>query len=249
MSTPVNRTERRKVDKGHGRLLDRFLRRAGHFLLPTRCLLCGEAGADGRDLCRACADALPRNRCACPRCAVPLPAPGICGECLQDLPPLTETRAAFVYGFPLDRLAPRFKFHRDLAAGRLLAELMAEEFAALPHPDAFVPVPLHPRRLRLRGYDQALELAKPLARALDVSLRADLLSRRRATAPQSELDKAARQRNLRNAFVVASGKPLPQHAVLIDDVMTTGATLHAAARALLKAGVVRVDAWVAARVP
>jgi ComF family protein len=240
MFMPVNRIATLEVDS--------WLRRAGRWLLPPRCLLCGEGG-HGRDLCASCAATLPRNRNACLRCAVPLAEPDVCGECQRRPPAMTETRAAFVYGFPLDRLAPRFKFHRDLAAGRLLAELMADEMADAPRPDAFIPVPLHRRRLRRRGYDQALELAKPLSRALRVPLLANTLERRRATAPQSELDAAARQRNLRNAFAVVSKRPMPHHVVLIDDVMTTGATLRAAARALLFAGAQRVDAWVCARVP
>ena len=112
-----------------------------------------------------------------------------------------------------------------------------------------MPIPLHRSRLRQRGYDQALELAKPLARALGVPLRNDLLRRRHATAPQSELHADERQRNLRDAFVTNAGVVLPAHVALVDDVMTTGATLHAAATALHRAGVARVDAWVCARVP
>ncbi|MFT4257702.1 MAG: ComF family protein [Pseudoxanthomonas sp.] len=224
-------------------------RRAGRWLLSPRCLLCHEAGTNGRDLCRACTTALPWNRSACLRCALPLPVAGVCGHCLHQPPPLAQAHAAFVYGFPLDRLAPRFKFHHDLAAGQLLAGLMADAFAALPRPEALLPVPLHRRRLRRRGFDQALELAKPLSRVLNLPLRADLLRRHRATAAQSELDAVARQRNLRDAFVVETRQRLPQHVVLVDDVMTTGATLHAAANALLRAGVARVDAWVCARVP
>ena len=136
MSGTVNLDSAPKVDSRRG---DGWWRRAGRWLLPPRCLLCGEAGAHGRDLCAACATALPWNRSAGTRCALPLPEPGVCGECLQRPPALTETRAAFVYGFPLDRLAPRFKFHRDLAAGRLLAELMADGLAAAPRPEALVP--------------------------------------------------------------------------------------------------------------
>ena len=230
--------------------VDGWLRRAGRVLLSPRCLLCGETGMDGRDLCAACAAALPWYHDACPQCAIPLPAPGDrCGACLRAPPVMHETHAAFVYGFPLDRLVPRFKFHNDLAAGRLLAELMAESFASLPRPAALVPVPLHRERLRRRGYDQALELARPLARALQVPLLADALVRTQATAPQSELDAGARQRNLRRAFEVRAGASLPDHVVLVDDVMTTGATLEAAARTLRRAGVARVDAWVCARVP
>lgn len=157
--------------------------------------------------------------------------------------------AALVYAPPLDRLLPRFKFHGDLAAGRLLAALMCETAPRFPRDAALVPVPLHRRRLRQRGYDQALELAKPLARACARPLRDDLLRRARATAAQSRLHADQRKRNLRNAFSVNAGVALPASVVLVDDVMTTGATLHAAAKALRKAGVARVEAWVCARVP
>ena len=237
----VNRMDAVKVDG--------WWRKIGRTLFAPRCLLCTEPGLSGQDLCAECRHALPWNRNACLRCAIPLPTSGVCGECLQQPPPLTETHAAFVYGFPLDRLVPRLKFHHDLAAGRLLSELMAEAFAGLPQPQALVPVPLHATRLRQRGYDQALELAKPLAQTLGIPLRAEALQRKRATAAQSELHADARQRNLRDAFALPPGHALPQHVALIDDVMTTGATLQAAARTLLRAGVLRVDAWVCARVP
>jgi ComF family protein len=155
----------------------------------------------------------------------------------------------FLYGFPLDRLLPRAKFHGDLAASRQLAMLMAPALAAADRPEAVVPLPLHRERLRRRGYDQALELARPLARELGLPLHEGLLRRQRATAPQSRLDAVQRRRNLRDAFVVErSGRPAPGHVVLVDDVMTTGATLHAAAIALRRVGVARVDAWVCARV-
>lgn len=218
-------------------------------LWPTRCLACGERGHGARDLCLACADALPWNRIACPGCALPLSTPALaCGRCLRRTSPLDTIHAACMYARPLDRLLPRFKFHGDLAAGRLLAQLMADTCASLPQPHAVVPVPLHRARLRSRGYDQALELAKPLARALGLPLHGNTLLRLRPTAPQSELSAPARRRNVRDAFVARDGATLPVHVVLIDDVMTTGATLHAAAKALRRAGVQRVDAWVCARV-
>jgi len=156
---------------------------------------------------------------------------------------------------PVERLLPRFKFHHDLAAGRLLAQLMLHALRDVPRPDALLAVPLHPSRLRRRGYDQALELARPLARSLQLPLMTDGLTRTRATAArtrataaQSELDAAARKRNLRGAFSARPGA-WPEYVTLIDDVMTTGATLSAAASALRAAGVARVDAWVCAWVP
>lgn len=229
--------------------IDRWLRRAGRILLAPRCLVCGQAGAQGRDLCAACTAALPWNRAACPHCALPTPHGQACGPCLRSPPPVATTLAPFVYGFALDRLVPRFKFHQDLAAGRLLAELMAQALATAARPEAIIPVPLHATRLRTRGYDQALELARPVGRMLEVPVLAGVLQRQRATAAQSELDAAARRRNLRGAFAIRAGAPVPGHVVLLDDVMTTGATVHAAARVLLRAGAKRVDAWVCARTP
>lgn len=218
-------------------------------LLPPRCLLCGEPGSGGRDLCAACLRSLPRNHCACPRCAIPLAVPGTCGRCLRREPLVHASRAAFVYAPPVDQLLTRYKFHNDLAAGRLLASLMLDSLADAPRPQALVPVPLHRSRLRRRGYDQALELARPLARALGVPLAPGLLERRRRTGAQSELGAMARRRNLRGAFHVPPGRDLPLHVALVDDVMTTGATVQAAALALRRAGVERVDAWVCARTP
>ncbi|MCE7032389.1 ComF family protein [Lysobacter sp. GX 14042] len=223
---------------------------AARLLFPSRCLACEAPGVEGLDLCPVCLAALPWQPRACIRCALPLPQPAgddTCAACLTEPPPLAACHAACRYQAPLDRLLPRFKFHGDLAAGRLMSQLMARAFAGLPRPAALVPVPLHRARLRQRGYDQALELAKPLAAVLEVDLQAGLLRRQRHTRAQSTLDAASRRENLLDAFVVSGSGGLPGHVVLVDDVMTTGATLHAAAEALLDAGVRRVDAWVCGR--
>src|SRR6478672_2312889 len=238
MASTVNRTPPSKVDGLAAPL---------PWLFPLRCLVCGAAGTDGRDLCDACHADLPWQGRACIRCALPMPWPGPCGDCQSQPPPLDHVAAVFDYAFPLDRLLPRLKFHADFAAGRVLARCMAERLVDAPRPQALVPIPLHPARLRRRGYDQALELATPVARALALPLLANALRRRKATTAQSRLDAAARQRNLRDAFTAAPAR-LPAHVALIDDVMTTGATLHAAALDLRAGGVERVDAWVCARV-
>lgn len=252
----------------------------GRALLPPRCLVCEAPGAGDRDLCADCLEALPWNGVACHRCGLPLaaaeprdalrslpgttarargtlpstlgsPAGTACGRCLRRPPPLDATVAVLAYRFPVDRLVPRFKFHGDLAAGRLLVGLMAEALADRPSGvsvQALVPVPLHPARLRQRGYDQALELARPLSQALQLPLCADGLRRVRATQAQTTLDAANRRRNVRGAFLARAG-PWPASVALLDDVMTTGATLAECARALKQAGVAHVEAWVLARAP
>lgn len=225
-------------------------RRLNRWLLPWRCLLCGDAGADGLDLCAACAAELPRNTRCCARCALPLASPAaMCGACQRRPPPWDAAWAPFRYGWPLDRLEARFKFGRDLAAGRALAELWRRLPSPTERPALILPVPLHRARLRQRGYNQALELARPLGRAFGVPVRHGLLVRARATAAQSELDAAARRRNVRGAFAVRTGPALPSHVAVLDDVMTTGATLAECVRALKRAGAQRVDVWALARAP
>ncbi len=219
----------------------------GRGLLSSHCLLCGSSTV-GPDLCRACLASLPRNAIACGHCALPLDAPApYCGHCLQHPVPWQSAWAPFRYGWPLNLLVTRFKFSGNLAAGRVLAQ--AWQLAGKPRdlPDCLVPVPLHRRRRQQRGYNQALELARPLAREWDIALAPQLLQRCRATPPQSDLDAVARRRNLRHAFMArVPGRP-PQHVALVDDVMTTGATLAVCTRALRHAGVERVDVWALAR--
>lgn len=235
------------------------MRRGSFSLLPPRCLLCAQGSDDMRDLCSDCAADLVRNRSACARCALPLPiAAPLCGECLRKPPPFDAAFAPFEYAHPLDLLLTRLKFGNSLAAGRVVAELWIAALrdalrsggiAALP--DVVLPVPLHVDRLRERGYNQALELARPLAQALQLRLVTDLLQRERATSAQTDLDAAARRRSLRDAFALfhAKDRALPPHVALVDDVMTTGATLRECARVLKRAGVARVVVWAVARAP
>ena len=229
--------------------LARLLRWGSRCLLPPRCLVCAEAGVDGLDLCRWCRAELPWNDPACPRCALPLAAGADCPRCLAEPPPFARAHAAFRYEFPVDRLLPRFKFHADLAAGALLATLLQWSLDPGEWPQALLPVPLHRSRLRRRGYDQALELGKALARETRLPLVASRLRRVRRTQAQTELGASARRRNVAGAFALAPGPPLPAHVALVDDVLTTAATAEALARALKAAGARRVSAWALARTP
>ena len=225
-------------------------RQLQRWLLPLRCLLCGAPGCNGIDLCAGCATELPRNPSCCARCALPLAKPAaLCGECQRRPPPWDAAWAPFRYAWPLDRLESRYKFGRDLAAGRVLSTLWQAEPRAVALPDLIVPVPLHRGRLRQRGYNQALELAMPLAKALDVPMRHDLLQRQRATPAQTELDAVSRRRNVRGAFSIRPDVTIPGHVAILDDVMTTGATAAECARVLKRAGVTRVDIWSLARAP
>jgi ComF family protein len=225
------------------------------WLFPPLCMLCGEAGEDGLDLCRECTAALPWLGNACPVCALPLPAAEVgvrCGRCRGARSALTFAHGAFRYEWPIDGLLRRFKFDGDLVAGRLLTQLMVRELGTAPFAQIcsgsamLVPIPLHAVRLRARGYDQAAELTRGLSHALRQPW-CFALRRRVATQAQSALQATARRRNVHDVF--ESVAPVPHHVVLVDDVMTTGATLRSAARTLRGAGAGRVDAWVCARVP
>jgi ComF family protein len=220
-------------------------------LFPPTCLLCGGAGDGRRDLCRDCAAALPRAAVACPVCALPLAAgapPLPCGRCQRRPPPFAASYAAFVYAPPLDRLVQGLKFGQRLSHARLLGELLAGQLAARdgPLPELLLPVPLHPRRQRSRGFNQALELARPVARRLGVTLCAHGCRRQRDTAAQSGLPAAARRRNVRGAFAVdvAVGG---RRVALLDDVVTTGHTVTELARVVAGAGAERVEVWCLAR--
>lgn len=220
------------------------------FVLPFRCLLCGGSGVDGLDLCRDCANELPRNRRCCARCALPLAeSAALCGQCQRRPPPWDAAWVPFRYAWPMDRLEARFKFGADLAAGRVLSALWLREPQLIERPDVIVPVPLHRHRLRTRGYNQAIELARPLASAMRLPLHYAWLQRERGTAAQTELGAAARRRNVRSAFVARTDVAWPEHIALLDDVMTTGATLAECARVLRRAGVKRIDVWALARAP
>jgi ComF family protein len=154
----------------------------------------------------------------------------------------------FAYAWPLDALEGRFKFGGSLAAGRVLSACWMEAGPPPLTPELIMPVPLHTSRLRHRGYNQALELARPLARRYRLPLAHDVLRRVRTTEAQTDLDAGARVANVRAAFAVHR-LPAQKHVAIVDDVMTTGATLAECAHVLLAAGVERVDVWALARTP
>lgn len=223
--------------------------------LPGNCLLC-DGPAPRLSLCTGCLDDLPWNTARCQCCALPLAVDqSHCAACLQRSPLQTLALAPLRYEFPLDHLIAGLKYHRQLAHAPLLGELLKQQIqqAGCPAPDLLLPVPLHKKRLAERGYNQALEIARPLARHFSLELETRLLQRPLATRPQMELDAKARAGNPRGAFALDEirlqqlGKI--QSVAVIDDVMTTGATLAEITRLLAEAGIEHIELWVVARTP
>lgn len=209
-------------------------------------MLCG-AVAHHAGLCAGCRADLPWHRAPrCPQCALPTPDGQRCGACLRQPPAFDRTHAALVYAFPADRMIPRLKYQGRLALAPALGTCLADALADVPRPDRLVPMPLHPARLRERGFNHARELARPVARTLGIPLDATLCTRVRDTPPQQGLAHAARRRNVRGAFACSADLSGLRIAV-VDDVMTTGTSLDELASALKRAGAAEVQCWVVAR--
>lgn len=226
-----------------------------NWLYPPSCILCGDLTDTGRDLCQGCEGDLSSTTPACPICALPIPhrSPKLpCGRCLRKRPLFERCLAPYRYLPPADELIGGLKFNGRLSHARIMGELLANyvrtQLTPDNYPQALIPVPLHPHRLRERGFNQAVELARPVARRLNIPLRWRLCQRQVPTSPQTGLSAVERRRNLRNAFRVSDLRGIRQVA-LIDDVITTGATVTELTRTLLRAGAARVEVWAFCRTP
>lgn len=220
--------------------------RFAQWLFGGTCLLCRGAAAQG-PLCAPCDADLPRlEQALCPRCALPSPAGAICGRCLAQPPHFDATIAALAYRFPADVLVHALKFRGELALAAVLARLLAARIGPDPAVSCLVPVPIASARLRERGFNQALEIARHVARATGTRLAPELCDRARETPAQTDLPWAERGSNVRGAFRASRALDGASIAVL-DDVMTTGATLDEIAATLKRAGAARVVNWVIAR--
>jgi len=220
------------------------------FSLPSRCGVC--AAWPARPVCACCLRRFAAPRLRCVRCALPVPAgASTCGACLREPPPLSACHAAVAYGYPWSGLVARFKFQGEAGWARSFARLMRDAAsidAALAASELVLPMPLSPGRLAARGFNQAMELARRLAPRDKVA--GGLLLRLRDTAPQAALGRAQRWDNLRGAFGVdplAAAGLRGRRVLLVDDVMTSGASLFSAAAALRQAGCADVAAAVFAR--
>lgn len=229
--------------------------RVQYTLYPPVCVLCGDQGKhtgnQGLDLCEPCSKALPRLQSACVRCAEPLSnhatTESLCGRCQVTPPAYHRCLSPFCYQPPADHLIQSLKFQGRLEMAQLLGRLMAGWLSQVieSRPDLIIPVPLHSQRLRERGFNQAAEIARPIARQLGCLLDTSCCRRINPTPPQSALSRKERIRNIKGAF--EANRPVTGHVAIVDDVMTTGSTANELAATLLRAGAERVDVWVCAR--
>ena len=239
-------------------LLDRLRK-----CLPGSCLVCGFPVRRVISLCEDCENRLPRVRLCCGVCGIPLSTSGstsICGRCLLKPPPFTLCRGVFHYRSPISNLLARFKYHGHFASGRALAWQLAQRLidyyetieamsGSVQLPQLLIPVPLHKRRLRERGFNQAALISKVITQRTAIPMANHLLIRTRHTEAQSRLHAINRAVNLNNAFSAVELLPAAasRRVAVIDDVVTTTATASAVSRALLAAGAERVDIWAIAR--
>ncbi|AMC36972.1 hypothetical protein VN23_04485 [Janthinobacterium sp. B9-8] len=213
---------------------------------PCRCVLCA-ASCKNSALCPACLRHLPYlSQALCPKCALPTYDGGLCAACLNRPPAFDFSYAAFIYTAPIKELIIAAKFSGQWSLLPTLGQLLLATVSRSPRPDFIIPLPLHPARLKERGYNQAFELAQISARQLHIPIQLNTLKRRINTEHQARLSQAERHKNMRNAFYTQQNLA-GKHIVIVDDVMTSGSSLHAAAACLKEAGALRVDAWVLAR--
>ena len=213
--------------------------------LPAQpCFLCGAASRDGI-WCAACNDDLPYLTAPhCPVCALPTHNGATCGHCLQHAPQFDRTVAVFAYAFPLDKLVQALKYDQQLVLVNSLADKLAQQVKV--RPDCLIAMPLHPARLRERSFNQSLELARRVGRKMAIPLLLNACQRVRDTPPQTTLSRKERNKNMRLAFTCTQDLA-GRHVAVVDDVMTSGASLNEVARVLREAGAREVSAWVIAR--
>lgn len=228
------------------------IKKIQRWLWPENCLLCTARVSVGKDICPECERSLPRLQWACPRCAaqdsVVDTLEAVCGECQKNPPAFAYARAPFHYAPPVDRLIRNLKYHGRLELSRILGKYLAAYLQNLnePPPDVIVPVPLHTSRLRSRGYNQSLEIARTVSKHLALPLNWSDAERIRDTTPQTDLPRDKRRKNVRGAFK-SSEAFSGQRIAILDDVMTSGQTVNALAESLLRSDAAEVRVWVVAR--
>jgi ComF family protein len=217
-----------------------------------RCFLCKFILPHPTGLCEDCFKQLRLNEKVCCQCALPLEQGVKCGTCLASPPPFDMTLAPFLYQPPLSHWITQLKFQHKLLNAKVLGQLLCvqieKHYAVKTKPDCIIPIPLHRQRLSQRGFNQAVEIARPIAKKLKLPLIYDHYRRAKNTHAQSQLSAYARHHNMQNAFKLYRNLAA-KHVAIVDDVMTTGQTVRTFSQLLRKTGIQRIDIWCCARVP
>lgn len=236
-------------------MINQFLHLIFNSVFPNHCLLCNKKSNTGKDICDRCWIDLPWLLSCCYQCAKPINIahnePLYCGDCLKDPPPFDATIAPLQYQREIISLITKMKFYDNLSATRFFAELITEKIMAQASfnefPELLIPVPLHPKRLRQRGYNQATLIAKHVSKLTQIPTTYKLCKRIRYTTAQSKTSAEFRRSNMVKAFELK--QPIQaRHVAIIDDVMTTGATVGSLSHLLKENGVEKISIWCAARV-
>lgn len=243
------------------------------FFLPFTCVLCGDLSSLNKDLCVACFENLPKLGYGCRVCGTVIPSDArnllpmhisyvkrsltsfgmtdvTCGQCLKSPPYFDRTIALFTYTHPIDKFIIALKFQQKLMYAKLLGELFAEYIAMYYQndtlPELVIPVPLHKNRLRERGFNQALELSKPIEKKLNLKINTKSCQKIRHSEAQSLISAKHRQKNVKKSFAVVKNIKA-KHIAILDDVMTTGHTVNELSKVLKNSGIEKIDVWCVAR--
>jgi len=219
-------------------------------IFPATCVICASKGLK-YDLCSNCKQLLKTNQPVCIQCSNNLAATDsttICGTCLKNPPYFDSTLSVGIYAAHLKKTITEFKFHEKLYLYRIFSHLLVEKIQQQnnPLPECIIPVPLHRYRLQERGFNQALEIAKGVAKELNIPIDHSCCERVKYTLPQSSIPANERQRNVKHAFILTREVNY-QHIAIIDDVVTTGSTVNELSRIFKKAGVKKIDIWCIAK--
>lgn len=224
-----------------------------NIILPNTCHLCLAPTGNTLSLCHTCKNRIITPKNPCQRCARPLPHHAmpfaLCGQCLYQQPHFDNTIALSLYHSPIKEMIIDLKFNGKHLNAKLLSYLFCnklKQYNQFHIPNALISVPLHYKRLQQRGYNQSYQLARHIAKSLNIPLLPNVIKRSKNTLPQTQLSLVQRKKNVQNAFTCHRLTPYP-HIAIVDDVMTTGNTLNSMSHLLKKSGVSTIDAWIMAR--
>lgn len=227
------------------KIVQRFVKHCLQF--PIDCLFCCQPSMRAFALCTRCEQLLPWLGAVCPCCALPQDDEQNGCQCVKKAPSYDALQALFDYAWPIKNIIAKWKYGGQLHFAMMLAHFMIQRLKPRYPIDCVIPVPLHPQKLRQRGFNQSIELAVPIAMHLNIPLDRRSCTRMINTASQSHLDRAGRQKNIKSSYFAISPEFKAKHVLIIEDIVTTGATINALSGALKSQGVQTVEIWCCCR--